>query len=331
MLGLTDLGEFCAAVPALLGYMPTERVVVLGYRQGQDRHHVTVALSHDPHVKTEKVAMDTAEILHRQGIAEVQMLVVAAERAPQLLALGERLESALFDLRIRTTIQLHAWNLETGAIWTDLETGHGGTVPDPLSSAAAARAVLQGRTIQASRDEIQSWFTHSTPAPDLATRRWDKPETDPQSPEFGARVLGELAGHVNANTLAPLELAGRTGALATASVAGREGLIGLAVINPAAAGRILTEIATHLFDWERAEVLTAAIVCWWAAGQGTVVNIAISAALAAFAERQYPPSAFLITLEAAYRHGMPPENIATSIIAAAETARRVYDVELTLA
>jgi hypothetical protein len=186
--------------------------------------------------------------------------------------------------------------------WTDLDTGEHGPTMAYTDSPATALAVLQGRLITASREDIEREFVTMTPAPHLDAEAQD-------IPALIADTAADLHFAITQNQGITAELAMRAALLATTHPALRDGLLRLAVGHELTAGRLWTQIAAQHRGRTRAELLTMAALAYYC-GEDTVrAGIALTHAAAASRDANATLPRLAEMLSCALQSGMPPAKI----------------------
>lgn len=165
---LRDPGDLIAAVPHLLGFHPSDSVVVLVVRD----HDVAMTLRVDlpppgvPHRVPERL---TAPLVGCGGDDAVVVVVGGGSSDPPEdlphATLVDELDDALHEVDV--PLLLAVWTRATakGERWFDYhDVGTSGTVPDPSSTAFAAASAADGHVTYASREAMGDVLTPDPPA-----------------------------------------------------------------------------------------------------------------------------------------------------------------------
>ncbi|QIS23663.1 DUF4192 family protein [Nocardia terpenica] len=271
-LGTSD---FIASIPAFLGYIPDDRMILMFNRNGKIGM-VYEAEFDQPHTS---FAERIAAIAARERMRSVRIVLVCdfrrAYRGAMSFAdtVGEHLDRA----GIAVAARAHTTELRRGGSWTDLDHQTSGAIPDPAETWAAVCAVADGHIILSGRDDSRARFAQ-LPEPDDATRA--RAALESAHPSFYRTTLRELCRHITADTIPRPDVAARV-ALLTANDSARHALIGVALLDLPAAAQLYTALAAHLRGIERAHLLAAAALIYYITGQGIVSYDAITQATAA--------------------------------------------------
>jgi hypothetical protein len=312
-LALNTPADLLAALPHLLGFVPTDDLVAL--LLGHAGHH-------DDRVVAMRAAIRCPLTIDRQ----------AAERFPQACGLDAdhypaailaavcdtgRHEHARMLLRTvraalhRCGIVVHRMLITRSVTepghWIDLDTGHTGTTTAYTDSAATALGVMQGRVIAASRDQIQREFTTTDPAPAMDAEAQD-------IVTLADATVTDLHHAITRNRPPTPDLAMRAALVVTAHIGLRDALLRLAASHELVSGRLWTQIAAAHRGCARAELLTMAAVAYYC-GEDTVrAGIALTHAAAAAGADDSAPPRLAVMLNTALRAGMPPSKIRDIIV-----------------
>ncbi|PSL56331.1 uncharacterized protein DUF4192 [Saccharothrix carnea] len=165
---LRDPGDLIAAVPHLLGFHPSDSVVVLVVRD----HDVTMTLRADlpppgvPHRVADRLIAPLARC--RGDDAVVVVIGGGSGDPPEDLphdALVDELDDALHEADV--PLLLAVWTRATakGERWFDYhDVGTTGLVPDPSSTAFAAASAADGHVTYPSRQALADLLTPDPPA-----------------------------------------------------------------------------------------------------------------------------------------------------------------------
>ncbi|ONI87164.1 hypothetical protein ALI22I_22150 [Saccharothrix sp. ALI-22-I] len=164
---LHDPGDLIAAVPHLIGFHPTDSLVVLVVQD--DDIALTMRIDLPPPGVPHRVTDRLAGPLSRCRAANAVVIVVGGGSGdpPEDLphdALVDEVDDALHDARV--PLLLAVWTRATakGESWFDYhDVGTSGTVPDPMSTALAAATAAEGHITYASREAMAELLTPDPP------------------------------------------------------------------------------------------------------------------------------------------------------------------------
>lgn len=335
-------GDLIAAVPALLGFYPTRSVVLLAHDEVTRRIGATArtdlgrnragGLRKDcrTHIA------EAVRLLRAQG-ADRLICVAIDDRplgvvVPGLLQVLEDAarsrEPADPDLEIADVIMLG--RIAAGERWL-CRHGESGALPDPGTSPAMLAAVVDGRTVHASRDALTDLLALDGPGV-VADRCRDAAafEADGDPCELLAAVVGAVTAQRSAS-LSDADVALLGGALLDVHV--RDAAMALGVTVMADEARLLfAELARRLRGTPRAAAATLVAVTGYLRGDGPLTGIALDAALTAD-----PGYRGALLLAEALTAGMHPRELSVTAEIGMATARRLgvelppRDVEFPLA
>lgn len=305
-ISLTTAADTLAAIPALLGFTPENSVVVIalaGMRQ------IAVTLRIDAH-DAEELAPQIASAVARQQVKNVPVDAVIltaiadpAHSGAALLAI-DAIRSECARLDIDTIRTVHAYNLTTGTIFTDLDKCTDGTVPDPATSVVAtARTVRDGQVIAAHRGDVAARFT---PGDEIAATAGFVAAAA-MGEDFLPITFGELGAVIGAREIPSTDLTSRVGLiLATGHLEVRDAFMSMAAHGAVAAADTFIHIAAHLRGTARTQALTLAAMFLYSSGDGATANMAIDAAAAAATATGIALPSLTTLLITALEHGAPP-------------------------
>lgn len=337
-IGLSGPGDLIAALPGLMGFVPEESLVLILLGGSSGREVVaTMRLDLPPVLQKPHVFEPLAERLHdmyqEESPFDLMLVLIDAawdgERgAPEachtylLGELAQYLSAGPIDFRGAFVTA----SVTGGARWAELPDGErSGLVPDPRASDVNASHVLQGRTIHASRADLEAMLRPGPPA-----------ERDELFHEIGrcaGRVLterliggGDARAREFADVMRAMELvqAGELpdrrllarSALAIACSEIRDVLLGLAIGRCAGPAQELWALLARRLDGVlRAEAATLFAVCAYASGDGASVGVAVDAALSAA-----PGHGLATLLDEALEQGTHPTKIREILCRAAESS-----------
>jgi hypothetical protein len=309
-ISLRTADDILGAIPALLGFTPENSVVVIALAASKQGSQTVAALARIDSDDAQAAAERAAAAMARQHVdgADVTavILVAVADTAHAGAALvGLAALRAAFAARAIDTVRaLHAYNLRTGTIYTDLDNNTDGTVPDPTATVAAATmAVHEGTVIGARREDIAARFTPSAQIP--AVLAFAAATT--MGADFLPVTYDELAAVIGAREIPSADLTARVGLiLATGHLDVRDAFLSMAVHGTRDAADVFTHMAAALAGTARAQALTIAALFLYSAGNGAAANMAIDAATSTAAASGVAVPSLTTLLTTALGHAAPP-------------------------
>ncbi|MEU7525967.1 DUF4192 domain-containing protein [Saccharothrix sp. NPDC042600] len=209
-----DLSDLVAAVPSLLGFYPTDSLIVV-VLTGPDRNHVAMTLRLDlpPAGQRRSVVTQLLGFLRQHDDAAVLLLVVGghdepepASESPPQRGLVRIVNEGMSRLALPVAHRLWASTIATGVRWQCYDDSScSGILPAPDPTAIAAETVAAGRITYGSRSELASLLTpddETTLA--LRAERIEQllaaaPPADRSRPdEATSRALRQLFGAIDA-------------------------------------------------------------------------------------------------------------------------------------
>lgn len=312
---LTSATDVLAAIPALLGFVPTDSVVMVALTE-PDGEPATLAFV----ARTDAVGgapIDRySEAITRANVAAVIWIVVGVDHvAAAGLDHIEEAQRELDSLGIRSVRILVAQSLEAGAGWFDMSGQENGLTEDPALSDTSLARTINGHKMSSSRAEIEARYIEDQAADMDAAHAAAREEGD----EFAQTTIAEFAAVVRNFEAPNLDLAARVGLCAAMDASHRDALTGVVTISAAAAVDAFTATAAHLRGNYRAQILTLAGLAAYVSGDGTVAGIAFDAAH----NIEVDPSktTLLQLLEKSLTAGIRPEAIAELVTIGVEVAR----------
>lgn len=313
----TRPGALIAALPAVLGFVPEKSLVLVSLEHGEMgavmRVDLSLALAGD--------VGHLAEVAGASGADTVVAVIVDAQGAPCPLCNDDYRElcDALTIALAEHDMSLYAAHvvdrIEAGGTWRCVDgCGETGAVEDPTASPLAVAAVLDGRRLYASRNDLKAVVTVSdpqhtdslvVPIRERATAREADWRHDPDG--CGRRDVEEamaVAARVSGGAeLGDAELSSL--ACALTDVAVRDTLYALAVGSGAGEAETLWALlARTLPDPWRTEALVLLAFSAYARGDGPLAGVSLEAAL-----RSDPEHRMAGMLDTALQSGMRPEQI----------------------
>ncbi|MCT7373274.1 hypothetical protein A7R75_30260 [Mycolicibacterium llatzerense] len=316
-----------AALPALLGFTPELSLVVLLIASGELTGTLRVDLPGGRNM-IGTLAYSAATC----GADSAIVIVVDADGAPCDMCRDEHRE-LIAELRTeleRRDIELLGAHIvdrvEAGGRWHCWDgCGADGVIDDPKASPLTMQAVLTGRVMHNSRQEIAALFETSDPArtahlADLLAG----PPHDLEEADIAAELTAALAiltAFTETMSLSDSDAARLAMALTDARI--RDSLIGLAAGATARqALELWTRLAQLLPGTHRADALTMAAVTSYILGDNPRASIAVDVAL-----RIKPDHRLAAMIDVALTNGLPSEHVRRLGDTGRTIARR-YGIEL---
>lgn len=327
-ISITTAADTLAAIPALLGFTPENSVVVIALAKNAAGAHVIAATARHDADDTERIAPDLAAGLARQDIdgnpVTVVILIAVADAAHSgrsLIAL-DAVRAAFAAHDIHTGRALHTWALTPGTIYTDLDRGTSGVLPDPaLSELATAEAIEHGRAISARREDIATRFEQGDEIPESVGLA----AATTMGEDFLPVTFDELAAVIHARETPSADLTARVGlALATGHPEIRDAFLAMAVHGHQEAADAFTHIGVRTDSGlARAHALSIAAYFLYCTGNGAAANAAIDAVETTAHSHGFAVPSFTALLTRALNAAMPPHEVAA--IAGAITPQYVAE------
>lgn len=301
-----DLGNVVCSIVGVLGFAPVESLVLVLVRAGVLGTLLRLDLAE---ATRSEAVVELAGVVARQN-ADGVIAVVVSEEGASCASCGEQLRAMVDGVAAqmaRRGDQLVAAvlvdRIAVGGRWACLDgCGGGGELQDPASSVAAVAAVVGGRRIYGSRDEL------------AAVVAVDDSRAAALAPLIGVPGAVEcVAVSVRAvvdawrrmaagAVLTDAELAGVGVTLVDVRV--RDALFGIADGEAGAAEALWTLLARVLPPVLRVEALTLLAFSAYVRGEGPLAGVALSAALA-----DRPSHRMAGMLDVALQSGVRPEQI----------------------
>jgi hypothetical protein len=314
---LTRPGALIAALPAVLGFVPEKSLVLVSLERGEMGAVMRVDLS----LALTAGVGQLAEVAGASGADKVVAVIVDAQGAPCPVCnddyrdLCDALAASLAGHGVMLEAAHIVDRIEAGGTWRCVDgCGATGTVDDPGASPLAAAAVLDGRRLYGTREDLKAVIGVTDPGHtdslvasirERAAAREAEWREDPDG--CGRReVEAAIAAAERVSGGAALD-DGELAMLACAltDVAVRDTLYALAVGSGAGPAETLWSLlARTLPDPWRAEALVLLAFSAYARGDGPLAGISLEAAL-----RGDPEHRMAGMLDTALQAGMRPEQI----------------------
>jgi len=324
-------GALIAALPAVLGFVPENSLVLVSLDGGELGSVLRVDLS-------EKLADRIAHLAEVAATAEPEaaIAVVVAEAGARCPGCNEEyrhLCAALTEALSQHNIELWAAHVvdrvAAGGRWHCVDgCGAAGAVDDPSASPLAAAAVLDGRRLYPRRADLQAVIAiedpqHTGELTDLVGREAAAREVAHRGDPTGCsrrdveRALAAAARVADGRPLPEAELARLGCALTDVQV--RDSLYALAVGERAGEAESLWALLARTLPppW-RVEALVLLAFSAYARGDGPLAGVSLEAAL-----RCDPEHRMAGMLDTALQSGMRPEHIRELALTGYRLARRL--------
>lgn len=293
---VSEPGELIAAIPALLGFRPSDSVVALCL-MGDSPATLGPVMRHDyfppigarPAPPMEAALRRFAQVSDGEGAAAIVLVIVADCTDSEAVIVADSADELLEGTGVELADVLCTSAIEPRRPWVSvLCPEHRGLVSDPGSSSVTAAQVVGGRVIRSSREELVQAVRGTARNQDriavlieLCRAQGDELDRLPDDARVRANV-GLILHHVDSVASgrypAPRDCAEL--ALALADVRARDIALGLAVTTSAVAAEQVWLILTHeLPDPERACPATLLGYFAYVRGDGPLAGVALSLAL----------------------------------------------------
>ncbi|ORW17649.1 DUF4192 domain-containing protein [Mycobacterium palustre] len=324
-------GALIAALPAVLGFVPENSLVLASVDDGALGSVLRIDLSEDMDEQLGHLAAVAAAARPQAAIA----VIVDAEGAgcPGCNEEYRQLCGTLAESLARNGIELWAAHVvdrvALGGRWHCVDgCGSGGPVEDPCASPLAAAAVLDGRRLYARRADLQAVIAvedpvHSAALGDVVKKQAAAREAAPGADLVRRRrrdvrnAMAAAAQVARGQTLSDGELAELACALSDVEV--RDTLYALAVGDRAGDAESLWALLARTLPppW-RVEALALLAFCAYARGDGPLAGVSLDAAL-----RCDPDHRMAGMLDRALQSGLRPERIRDLAVTGYRLARRL--------
>jgi hypothetical protein len=304
---ITSVAQIVAALPAMIGFTLRNSIVTILLSNETARKMIVRGLIRSDATDGAGPASDIAAAASRQHV-DAAILVAVAEAGQTTRALEgiAGIRQHLANVGINVQRALHTFELTTGAVFSDLDTLRGGTVPDPAASAVAAARVLSGLAIESDRSALELRFDEGAEIPESIGLRAAARLGD----DFLAATFEELAAFVYAREIPSDAVISRVGiTLSRSPLDVRDAYLRLAVYGEHHALEAMTHIARGLRGTARAQALTIAGYFAYLAGEGAAAGIAFDAAKAAAETAGVEMPSLTRLLDRALRAGFEPEGL----------------------
>lgn len=305
-------GALIAALPAVLGFVPAKSVVLVTAARGE----MGAVLRGDLYDATPQRLGELAELASASG-AEIVIAVIVDDEGADCPAcfddhrwLVRTLAGELADHDVELIAAHVVPEVAAGARWYCADgCGRTGVVDDPMSSPTAVAAVLDGRRLYATREELLAVVATADPARTAALvevieRGGGRGRERPDSAARGdiEHVLACAERDDDGAVLTDAELTRLAWALTDTRV--RDTLYALAVgDNAASAESLWVQLSRTLPEPWRVEALVLLAFSAYVRGDGPLAGISLDAAL------RCGPHRMAGMLDQALQAGMRPDQI----------------------
>jgi hypothetical protein len=312
--------DLVAAIPALLGFHPSDSLVLIALDRGEGRRLVKFTLRTDL-PGPESMPAELAALLADQDSTEVVVVVVGggssggADEPPPYHVLVEELYAECDAVGVLIRTSLWVSRVAQGEPWRCYgECGCSGRLPDPAGTELAAATVAAGQVIYADRAELERIVVEGDP---VALRRRSR-LLDARIDEVSRGGGTEAPGGYSALALIERWVA-RAGAiaprladtdvvelcLALSDPVVRDICLGFALDGRAAsAERLWTALLAEAPDPEAAEPAVLLAFCALVRRDGALAGVALERA-----RRAWPGHRLSDLFDQAMRAGYRPEEI----------------------
>lgn len=256
-LAINNSLEFLAAVPSIVGIVPSQSVIVIVFDGGSD---MLMSMRIDTRAKLSSYEELCGVINEKAGSVILVMIdpdVDVVEDLTQRMA-------EMINVPIRAVFAMP--QMKVGTPWVEVGTMQEGLMPDWTDTELAAMNTLEGKVLYTDMREITIMYSPTEPAVP-ATEFTDATEL----------VLAtiELATAVNdRETYDPAKVGG----ILIESEASRDRALNVIEIEPMDAHHVFANASKYLRGPARVEALTAAGIAAYLGGEGMLVANALQAA-----------------------------------------------------
>jgi hypothetical protein len=310
-LRLSSPADVISAVPYLLGFHPRDSLVLVSLHGGPDRR-ISLASRVDlpPPEREREAAGELARIVTAQGCDEVLIAVVGGGGPDNLplprAALVDTVRTAFEARGVRVPVAVWAPEVNAGAPWHCYDSGLGGILPDPETSAVAAATVAAGHVTYSDRGELEGLVAPGEPsALERRSRLLDaycdrmSALDEPEEPDAGADAFALVQAWVALAGEDRLELGDDdvvSLCLALSDPIVRDAAFGLVAGSPAHAERLWTALVRAAPTPEAAEPAVLLAHSALVRGNGALVSIALERAQRAWPGHRMS-ELFLVSLD----------------------------------
>lgn len=301
--------DLVAAIPALLGFYPTQSVVGLILSGSKVAAVMRVDVAGTAPERDHR-AKDFVNVARQNEAATVLLVTIAEGKiVGDALRTLDAIRLALDIAGIDNPSPIHVPKIEAGQPLTNLDRDRDGLCADPTTSAVHALTIATGTAVESSRDALCATYAqgvtvgtnHMREARTIAFKMGSEP--------FARMVLKDLHDVVTGSGTPSATLASRVGLLFPLHVIARDAALGLALSEPHRAHDVLAAIGRQLDGIARSEILTVAGYFAYVGGSGPRAGIAFDAAYEAVSDHPANPPRLLELLSTALRSGLHPDHL----------------------
>lgn len=311
-LRLSSPADVISAVPYLLGFHPRDSLVLFSLH-GQESRRISLASRIDlpPGAHVRQAADQLAAVVVGQGCDEVLVAIVGGgsgtDESPPRGDVVDAMRTAFEDHGVPVPVAVWAPEVVTGARWQSYDSGLGGVLPDPETSAVAAATVAAGHVTYSGRGEVENLVATEDP---LAVQRrsrlldahcdrmakHDLNERPDASADAFALIQAWIARAGGQSRLEFTDDEVVSLCLALSDPIVRDAAFGLVVGAVASAERLWTALVRAAPDPEAAEPAVLLAHCALVRGNGALVSIALERAQRAWPGHRMS-ELFLVSLD----------------------------------
>ena len=318
---IKSTGELIAALPTMLGFVPTQSLVMVFLNAGALSFVVRTDFGTGGRVLT-------AETIVKANNCDAVVIVAVANGRTfrEVLDECDSVSDVLLTLGVTDQDVFYTPSVEGGETWTDMRTFETGTVVDPSTTEFAAATVLSGKAVAASRDEIAARYRRE--GSKITDRRRARNAKEIMGENFARNVISELADTVTERREPSAALAARIGLVLTTDIVARDAILGLAVIDPASASETMATVTRKLHGPERVAALTVAGFFAYVNFQGPDAGCAFDAARAEADQHPLSDTRLLGLVDEALQTGLHPKRMRGLSGTGVGIAREKFGIEL---
>ena len=293
--------DVIAAAPALLGFTPTDSIVV--YLLGTEPDGtpiIKVTIRCDITISASQAASfaRTCHLNAAKYDGALLLAVCSAELDDHAAVVLDGIRDSLTEAGITVRRRLTTRDVTAAGTWIDPDTGAIGTTYPYTDSLLTAQRIHDGAILTARREDLVREFDPITPAPAVAVG--DHAVLVSTTMEDITDALTGASRYISAT------LSTRAGILITSHPALRDAMLHLALNHERAATNVWTHIARQLRGRPRTEALTIAAVCYCLINDSVRAAIAADIAITEATDAGDEPPTLAVMLLAALESGIEP-------------------------
>lgn len=297
----------CSLIPAILGFVPTDSIVVVHLHSPEGHPEVRLIARIDLDSPPQLIAehLDAMQMKPHHGEAVILVVVTPADNSK---AAGDQLAAVsklIADRGVAVISRLHTEQLAEAGHWNDVDTGQSGPIDCYRDTALAAAMAVQGRGVMTSRDAIAAEFDTDEPAP--------APEAFTDPDEFTTQILLRYYAVLAGEATPTPQLVADFGGAITDTVHLRDALLVISLEDTSRAAVLWTHFARQLRGPARIEALSLAAACYYAADDGVRAGLALQAAHRTARDNTLPVTRLVLLIEAALDAAIPPETFRNTL------------------